>query len=195
VTITAANLIDDMAAGTPAILMQGGRVGSWYTYNDGTGSQIPSTTTPCVPAGLGGGYCGSSNAQHTQGSGFTTWGAGLGFDFDNTGSGTRHAYDVSGLTGIAFQATGPTTLRFMVTEMATTPTAQGGSCTTNCSDAHGVAISLGSGWAQHVIPFSSLTQVGWWTPASFAPSTALSVQFQVAQGQSFDFSITDIGFY
>jgi hypothetical protein len=186
-----------MAGGTPSILMQGGRVGTWYTYNDGsaTGTQTPAMSTACDPVVIAGGYCGFTRAQNTFGSGFTTWGAGIGFDLDNTGVGSRKPYNASAFTGIAFLAHGSNQVRFNVTESATIPTAQGGTCTTNCSDAHGTEISLTAAWVQYVVPFSTLAQVGWGTKAAFDPATILSVQFQVVQNTSFDFYIGDIGFY
>jgi hypothetical protein len=197
VTILPANLIDDMAAGTAAILTQGGRIGAWYTYNDGTaaGVQTPAAHAKCTPELIPGGYCGSTRAQHTSGSGFAQWGAGIAFDLNGAVMGSPMPYDVSAFTGIVFSARGTPTVRFMVTEMATIPVAQGGSCTSKCSDSYGTSVALGSAWAQYAIPFSSLKQIGWGTQVAFQPKTVLSVLFQVAQYESFDLWITDIGFY
>jgi hypothetical protein len=196
-TILPTNLIDDMAAGTASILPHGGRIGSWYTYDDGTAGavQTPAAFATCTPALIPGGYCGSTHAQHTSGSGFTTWGAGIGFDFNGKVIGSPMPYDVSAFTGIVFSARGTPAVRFMVTAPATIPVAQGGSCTTKCSDSFGTSIALSSAWEQYAIPFSSLKQIGWGTKVAFDLTTALSVLFQVAQNQSFDFWITDVGFY
>jgi hypothetical protein len=62
-------LIDNMADGDGAILQQDGRSGGWFTFNDGSGSQQPADAAAL--AITPGWIC-------TSGSGFTTWGAGLG---------------------------------------------------------------------------------------------------------------------
>jgi hypothetical protein len=160
------------------------------------GLQTPAMSAACVPVPISGGFCGEQHAQQTSGSGFTTWGAGIGFDLDNPGAGGRKPYNAGAFTGIVFYAQGtPGSVRFNVTETATVPSAQGGTCASNCSDSHGTYVALGASWAQFAIPFSSLAQEGWGTKVAFDASTILSVQFQVAQNTSFDIWITDIGFY
>ena len=196
VVIAPANLIDDMEAGSSNILQRGGRVGAWYTYNDGTvgATQTPMAGGPFLPQAIPGGRDGSTEAAHTAGMGFTTWGGGMGFDLHNDGI-VKQAYSVAGLTGIAFWAKGsPTTIRFKVLLLGTVPVAETGECTKVCGDSHGAILSLTAEWQQFVIPFSSLKQQNWGTPAPWDPATVLSMQFQAGIG-SLDFWVDDIGLY
>ena len=71
-------LIDNMEDGDTWIRQWGGRYGMWYSFNDGTsgGSQIPSGDFEMTD----GGYSSSNYSAGSSGSGFTDWGAGIGFD-------------------------------------------------------------------------------------------------------------------
>jgi Carbohydrate binding domain (family 11) len=197
VNILAANMIDDMEHGTGSILTQGGRIGAWFTFNDGTaaGTQTPLAGSAFLPTVIPGGRGTSAHAAETHGSGFTVWGSGMGFDLNNSGT-AKHAYSVAGFTGLAFWAHGtPASIRVNVLTTETTPTASGGTCTLTCSDNYGATLDLGSGWVQYVVPFTSLMQQGWGTPVAFDPTAVLSVQFQVTQNNTFDVWIDDIGLY
>lgn len=109
-------LIDDMEDGRQAIPKTEGRSGAWFSFNDKTGSQEPAmgislfNLLPTDPPRTGSNY----NVR-TSGSGFTEWGAGVGFDFATT-----DPYDASRYFGIAFWArVAPgmsTNLRFNVTD-------------------------------------------------------------------------------
>lgn len=196
VVIAPANLIDDMEAGSSNILQQGGRVGAWYTYNDGTAgaTQTPMAGGPFLPDAIPGGRDGSTEAAHTSGMGFTAWGSGMGFDLHNDGT-VKQAYSVAGLTGIAFWAKGsPSTIRFKALLLGTVPVVEGGECTKVCGDSHGAILSLTAEWQQFVIPFSTLKQQNWGTPAPWDPASVLSIQFQAGIG-SLDFWVDDIGLY
>src|SRR5690606_22911079 len=61
-------LIDDLEDGDAQILAQGDRVGAWFTYNDGSGSQSPATGAPNFSPGAPGRE--SSYAARTNGGGF-----------------------------------------------------------------------------------------------------------------------------
>lgn len=193
VTVSAANMIDDLEDGDGSITSQGGRVGAWYTYNDQTagGTQTPAMGDTFVPSD--GGYMGGKCA-HTSGSGFTTWGAGFGFDLNNDGT-SKKTYSVGSFTGVAFYAKG-TPFRLKVLTSATVPSTDGGSCTgMKCGDNFGTAITATADYQEFVVPFSSLTQEGWGTAATFDPATVIGIQFQVGKGVTFDISIDDVGFY
>lgn len=93
--------IEDMEDGNQAIIPSAGRSGSWFFFNDETGTQTPSSTQlfpmePVLPP-----RGSSQRAVHTSGSGFVTWGAGVGFEFASTAP-----YDASAYAGIAFWARG-----------------------------------------------------------------------------------------
>jgi Carbohydrate binding domain (family 11) len=197
VVILAANLIDDMEEGSGGIIKQGGRAGSWFTYDDGSdgGVQTPPAGGSCLPSLIpDGGRCGSLHAMHTFGSGFPVYGAGLGFDL-NHASTTRMPYSVSAFTGIAFWALGPQVVEVQIVEQATAATSQGGTCASNCGDHFAKTVDPTSGWQQFQVPFSALSQQGWGTAATWDPTTVLGVQFAVNPAPSFDFWIDDIGFY
>jgi hypothetical protein len=199
VTVTATDLIDDMEEGSGSIIKQGGRAGSWFTFNDGTagGVEAPDAGGPCLPVAITGGRCGSAHAMHVDGSGYTNYGIGLGFDLNHP-SGTRMPYDVTGHTGLAFWARGPQLVQVQVLEQATTPKDQGGTCdttTSTCADHYFVSVNLSATWEQVVVPFASLKQQGWGTAVAWDPTTVLAVQFAVNPAPTFDFWIDDIGFY
>ena len=196
VTIAPGDMIDDMEAASSNILQQGGRVGAWYTYNDGTAgaTQTPMSGGTFLPDIIPGGRNGSTEAAHTSGMGFTAWGSGMGFDLHNTGS-VKQAYSVAGFTGIAFWAKGsPSTIRFKALLLSTVAVAEGGACMDVCGDSHGAILSLTSEWQQFVVPFSSLKQQNWGTPAVWEPTSVLSIQFQAGIG-ALDFWVDDIGLY
>jgi hypothetical protein len=188
-------LIDDMDQTPPtgSIYSKSGRVGAWYTYNDETagGQQSPEMGATFLPDA--GGRNGT-NSAHTAGSGFTNWGAGMGFDLNNNGT-TKLPWDASMFTGFAFWAKG-TAFRVKVLVPATVPTAEGGSCSAGtCGDNHGKAIEAATDWHQVVVPFSSLTQEGWGATAAFTANQVIGIQFQTAKSTTFDVWIDDIGFY
>jgi len=186
-----------MEDGDGSIIMQNGRIGAWFTYNDMSagGAQVPPMGAAFVPTMIPGGNGMSLLAAHTNGSGFSNWGAGMGFDLNNDGVNPKKTYNVSAFAGITFWAKGSPMIRFKVLVAATVPPAQGGTCMSNCGDSHGMNIGLSQSWTQYTVPFSSLAQEGWGTAAVFNTSTVLSVQFSVGPNAAFDFWIDDISFY
>lgn len=192
VTVEPGNLIDDAEAGTGAILQLGGRQGDWFAYNDGSGVQNPAEGASFNPTA--GGISGSSLAIMTFGSGFSDWGAGIGFDLNSFG-GARETYDVSAFTGIAFWAKGTTNLRVAVVDAATIPIADGGTCAANCSDTHGRSIALTQSWEQYTVSFAEVTQSGWGTQVTFDETNVLGLQLDIEPGVDFEIWIDQIGFY
>jgi hypothetical protein len=191
--ITPENMVDDLEDNDGSIINQGGRVGAWYTYHDATagGMQTPEMGATFEPQDCG---HASVKCAHTTGSGFKDYGAGFGFDFNNSGS-AKGIYDVGSFTGIAFWAKG-TPFRLKVLTAATVPATEGGTCSTaKCSDNFGTAVAATADYQQFVVPFSSLTQEGWGDKVSFDPKTVIGVQFQVKAGVTFDISIDDVGLY
>ena len=190
------DMIDDLELGTGSIIAKNNRVGAWYTYNDKTtgGTQTPTAGTTFA-VDMTGGVNGSKCAR-TQGMGFTNWGAGMGFDLNNTGTAKGVYMGAGAYQGIAFQSKG-SKFRIKVLIPATTPTAEGGTCSaaTGCGDNHGKVIDATTAWTAQTVPFSALTQEGWGTAAMFTNGAIIGIQFQVAKGETFDFSIDNIGFY
>ena len=73
-------MIDDMEDGDGFICKSNGRNGHWYTFSDET---INAELTPpgdFDPTMIPGGRGSSLYAAHFAGSGFTEWGAVMGFD-------------------------------------------------------------------------------------------------------------------
>jgi len=197
-------LIDDLEDGDGTISAVGARVGYWYTYNDGTGVQMPA------PKSMFKGVAPGSTASPlfaavTSGPAFTTYGAGMGFDFNNNGKSCP--YDASAYSGIKFWAkanTGNMTgmaLTAMIKIPATTPTtSDGGTCAAMCEDHYALkpAPVLTTTWTQYTITFATAAtfgQNGFGTAATFDKSKILAMQFQVAKDVKFDFSVDDITFF
>jgi hypothetical protein len=200
-------VIDDLEDGDEGIAENGARVGSWYSFNDGTagGTQSPAEADDFKPAGVEG-ACGMFAAR-TSGKGFKEWGAGIGLDLNAPPPATvggpeiKKAYDASAYTGIAFEAKGNVGISVGVAEIATLPMADGGSCTPStvegmeCEDNHSKTIALGSDWKTYKIDFSTLKQEGFGKAVPFDAKTITGIQFSVAQNLEFDFSVDNVRFY
>jgi len=209
-------LLDDLEDGDGAIEEVAGRIGAWFVYNDGTASnQIPDPEKDFV-AGEGGAN-GSMYAAVTKGSGYKEWGAGMGFDINNTGEGgpsgegEKKPWDASKYAGIRFLAKGnniPLRVGLLVSEAV--DKAEGGGCTPpappttppadgeeppGCGDSHGKSITLTGDWKEYKIAFEGLKQAGWGIKATFDAKTITSVMFDVAENVEFDVAIDELGFY
>ena len=200
--VTPKSVIDDFEDGDGGIIESDGRIGYWYTYNDETegGTQTPASGANFEPI-KGDAASGSYFAQ-TTGSGFTEWGAGFGFDFNNPGDErSRGVYDVSSYEGVTFMAKGNISIRVVLPTMAVIPQSQDGNCDegdgseTLCDDAHGKDIPLSSEWKRYTIAFDEVAQQGWGTSSSWDPSSVVGFQIQMAEGMDFDVAIDDLAFY
>lgn len=196
-------LIDDMEANTGSILASKGRVGAWYVYNDATSTAKQNPGVPFLPEAITPPRGTSGFAARTSGKGFDTWGAGMGFNFNDPGDGAggskKSLYDASAYKGLTFYAKAePSTavsVRVNLSSKDTDPA--GGVCTpaAKCNDDFGKSITLTNDWKQYTIMFSDLTQQGFGTAVkSFDPSKVYAVHFQVAKSATFDFWIDDIAF-
>ncbi len=200
VVIEPENLIDDLDDGDGSINETGGRIGAWYVYNDetATGQQTPDPTKDFAPAA--GGPNDAGFMAQTTGSGFTEWGAGMGFDLNNPGE-AKGIWDASAFKGVAFVARGDVAIRAAIVVEAVVPVEAGGKCVPGtaegeeCDDAHGRSIVLTNEWRQYKVPFDQITQDGWGQPAPFDAATVTGVQFQIPAGATFDVAIDEIGFY
>jgi hypothetical protein len=195
-------LIDDMEDGDHIIRPIGARTGYWFTYNDGTATQKPAGAMFTQMAGVGS-TAASTKFAETSGPAFTTWGAGIGFDFNNSSS-KSCTYDASAYSGIKFWAKGNVSIRATVKIPGTTAKkangADAGICasTTTCDDHYGLTIALTSAWKEVTLDFAGATfmQEGWGVPkVAFDSKNIIAMQFQVAKALPFDFSIDDVTFY
>jgi hypothetical protein len=207
--IDAASLIDDCERNSATIIPQGGRSGYWFTFNDATpgGVQTPPAGPPFLPQAIPGMPCGDMHGMHTFGSGYTNFGAGIGFDLNHPSGMVRMVYDAHDFHGIVFFALGPEgpdggesqSVQVQFLEAATTPTG-GGKCdpTTETCQAHWAATVpiTGTGWNWYTVDWmKDINQPAWGTPAAWDPSTLLAIQFQVNPAKTFDFWVDNIAFY
>jgi hypothetical protein len=186
-------LIDNMEADTGQILMQQGRSGAWFTYNDATAGavQSPMPGGACLPDLIPGGTACDRLAAHTFGGGFSTWGAGMGFLLRDT-----KPYDASMYKGIKFSARGASTfVRVNIPTSATEAVAYGGTCVQQCEDHFGMDITPTSAWQGFTIPFADLGQLGWGAPARFDPKAVIAVEFLISPTPKFDVWIDVVSFY
>ena len=198
-SVGSASLVDDMEDGDGSIPETDGRVGAWYSYNDGTGMQTPADGTDMTMTAIQPARGSSAFAASSNGSGFTDWGAGFGFDLKNEGV-TRLTYDASRFTGLSFWAkAGPgstTQMRFTIADEDTSP--DGGICQAalmECDDHFGQNVALTEEWQNFTYRFSDLKQDGFGKPfPAFKPDKIYGLQFEAGTSVAFDFWIDDIAF-
>jgi hypothetical protein len=137
--------------------------------------------------------------QHTAGMGFTSWGAGIGFDLNNP-NGTyqnKLEYDGSGYSGIKFWARAdvPGTVQLQVVDNDTY--AYGGVCpmTMACGN-FGAPITLTKQWTLNKILYTDLKQASYGMQfMSFNPKQIISIQWQMPSNVTFDYWIGEIAFF
>jgi hypothetical protein len=202
-------LIDDMEQNTGSIDGNAPNlVGAWYTYNDGTaaGSETPPAGAPFADAAIKSGdnplAPGSLFIAEMKGSGFTTWGAGMGFDLHNPGgdAGVAQAYDATKYKAFVFYAkvgTGTASVRFNVHTMNTDAAGTSGCTgtgTSQCNDDFGENMTFTQSWASYTVNFTDLNQQGFGKKATWDPNELLSIHFQVGKGTTFDIMLDNIYF-
>lgn len=204
-------LIDDINSETMPgwIPIRDGRVGTWFTYSDGTAGGVapPAGSAPALIVGAIVGWNGNPNnlAAHVSGNGLAVY-AGMGFDL-NAYNLVASTYDASAYRGFVFWGriggdSGSTSVRFAVPDKNTS--AAGGVCTaaseggaSGCSDYFAETIALTPTWKQFVVYYSDLTQSGFGLPKGLTGLDATEIyscQFQLSPGAPFDVWIDDIYF-
>ena len=206
-------LLDDIEDGDGAIEEIDGRYGSWFSYNDDAAnkSQVPSPDSDFV--GTEGGANGSMFAAASKGEGYKVWGAGFGFDLNNTGEGgplgegEKKAWDASKYTGLRLMAKGNVPLRVGILVSEAVEVDAGGGCTPppppaegeeeapGCGDSFGKTLSLTGEWKEYRLDFTSLKQDGWGIKATWDAKTVTSVMFDVEADQKFDVAVDDLSFF
>ncbi len=172
------DLIDGFEDEDLTLEQTSGRGGVWYLFDDqtvGTAGPTPLVCSPLTgaPAALG------LFAMHITATGFTGFGSGLGVDF----RAGKKVYDASKFTGVRFWAkvgVGKNTKHRVQIADATTDAA-GGKCNAaasapngeKCDDHFGFNATLTTSWAQYVVRFDQLAQIGWGNPAPAITKTAL----------------------
>ncbi|HEX5659685.1 MAG TPA: hypothetical protein VFX59_20960 [Polyangiales bacterium] len=161
--------------------------GYTFAFSDHTAGVLdPVDGTHIVPSNVG--AAGTARSAHVSGRGFTDFGAGL-ILWPNT---EQCAFDASLQRGIKFWVKGTGTL---IISAATTQTLDPSFCGTSCNDFHNETFTLTSTFTSYSLPFTSLTQTGWGTPASFDPTKLLYFQFAFGPNVSFDLYVDEISFY
>lgn len=194
----AAGVIDNMEDGDNAIGLMPPFVGYWYVYNDGTGTQTPAKDEPPGSSpfyGTAGGATTPMFAACSKGSGFTMWGAGIGFNLQDI-AGKACAIDASTVTGIRFQAKGTGSVRLQIASAPTATAANGGTCVaaTGCDYHSNAPITLTPSWSAVSIPWTMMMP----GVAALDATKMLAIQFQAFGDGSipaFDFCVDDIEFY
>jgi len=190
------SLIDDFEDGDGQLIAIAGRNGSWFTFNDGTGIQTPAPDSPVLAEVVD---ASANYVLHTTGRDFApagplpdgsfAFGAGVAVSPRLDPKSTLAlAYDASGYTGIRFDATvsfpadTPIRLSFLVATSATTPVAEGGTCTVGCSDDFGFfgALPISPFSLSRALSWDQLTQQGFGTPVAFDPKTITYIKFILA---------------
>jgi hypothetical protein len=199
------DMISTFEDGTGNVQQVAGRGGGFYMYNDMTGMQMPPPGM--LPPARMESRCGGMFALCMKGTGFTTWGAGMGTDLGMTstdGMMTKTTYDASMYTGISFWAKAnmgsALAVRVSLKDANTAP--EGGNCDATmpsgaeaCNDDWGKNITLTTSWAPYTVLYSELRQSMWGkTFPSFNAAAVYAVQFQVNKGLDFDICIDDLAF-
>ena len=175
-TVVPADVVSDFESGKADVLAVGGRGGSWFLFNDGTGMQTPVKTPNVTLVAEAGGACGSMFGFHSTGMGFTVFGAGFGADFAPKAAGATVStvYDASAYTGVALfaKSAASISLRVSVSDAGTAP--EGMVCVdttdkTNkmrCGDYFGSDVTIGTDWQDYVSPFAMMKQRGFGLPVA-----------------------------
>jgi hypothetical protein len=190
-------MIDDMEDGDGFICESKTRHGHWYTFSDGTSTDLtpPGDFDPTlIPGGRGT----SRYAARLAGSGFTEWGAGMGFNL-NLKDLSRQPYDATTVDGIKFwmKSTAPVLVAFPTPQ--TDQPSIGGQCEDtptqrNCGNPFAFQITApGSGWVEYQVPFAALAQPG--GNVTWDPRNLFGIEFHLPSGPAFDVWVDDLRFY
>jgi hypothetical protein len=192
IVIVADDVIDDFEDQNIVIGSAGARIGNWYPYGDGTGAvnmaitTLPGTRGPASAFGL-----------HTDGSGFTSWGSGVGADLKNSGGAqaTKEPYDASAYAGVTFWARAETAAAVTLVLPNKDTDAAGDTCVV-CDHHYLRALTLTTTWQRYTVLFSelSLEPGGDPVPTAFAADGVVSVQFRFNPGSVYDVWIDDVAF-
>ncbi len=199
------DVIDTFEDGNNNLPTNEGRKGTWYQFHDSAGTNQAFGVEP-IPGTRG---AASQNALHTSGSGYVSWGAGIGVDLNTNGS-MKNPYDASAYVGVTFWARTATTapsgkaIKVLfpdgnsvydvaggLTACQDIPTV--GATNNNCEKHLGVPISLTTAWQKYTVHFADVVSDGGYT-TTLATAQMVSIQFLTATSATFDFWIDDLVF-
>ena len=203
------DLISAFEDGLGNVTQGAGRGGGFYMFNDMTAGAMQMPPPGMLPPARMVSRCpGSSYALCMSGSGFMTWGAGMGTDLAPTsggmGMGMKQTYDASMYKGIQFWAksvgSAGLAVRVSLKDKNTAP--EGGVCDKAmssgpeaCNDDWGKNLNLTNTWQPYTILYSEMKQAAWGKVFPMFDSKAVyALQFQVNKGITFDMCIDDVAF-
>jgi hypothetical protein len=195
IDIVAGDMIDDLEDLNFTITAVSGRTGGWYPFNDSTATGMRTFENAIIPEQRG---ADSLGAIRTTGSGFTTWGSGIGFDLNAPG-GTKNVYDATGTVGVTFWARSVTAMNLTVAFPDVNTTGQLPVELKRCTscDHHWLtSVAVGTDWKRFTILYADLVLEGGTvpTPTELAIDQLVSVQWRVITGATYDYWIDDVAF-
>jgi hypothetical protein len=161
--------------------------GSWFVFNDGTpgGVMTPPTTGDFTTAVING-------ALHTKGTGFKTWGGGVGMNF--VGAAMLTPVDATKYRGITFKASGEGWVHVGLATVITLPEFE--ICKPpSCYDHYMVDVKLSKEPKVYEFTWKQLRQVGFGSPrGKLDPKTVVGLNFTSKGATTWDFTLDDVGF-
>jgi len=190
-------LIDDLQDGDGQINAQlvaltSAGAGYWFTFSDGC-STVPAVASAATPIAITDGPSGGSDeVMQVTGSGCTTFGAGVAFNFLNNGTGAKLPYSIpTSITGVRFDirmapGTSISSVRFGVADATTTAD----------SGNYGTDLVATSSWQTVTVYFSWMTQPSWAATAAFDMAQVYGLQWQVNDktGASLGLQVDNVSF-
>jgi hypothetical protein len=195
IDIVAGDMIDDLEDLNFTVPAVSGRTGGWYPFNDSTATGMRTFENAIIPGQRG---ADSLGAIRTTGSGFTTWGSGIGFDLNAPG-GTKNVYDATGTVGVTFWARSATAMNLTVAFPDVNTTGQLPpeiKLCTSCDHHWLTSVAVGTDWKRFTILYADLVLEGGTvpTPTELAIDQLVSVQWRVITGATYDYWIDDVAF-
>ena len=202
-------LIDDFDDGDNLSLANDGRLGSWWTVNDGTGTQVPSAVIggTCNPVdSLNHKFQPTNGQACSSGDGFTGWGAQILLNLIDGHNGCISCpYVVTVFQGVRFKIGGvtSTTMHFEVGTAETATPDFGGTCAagTACWNDFGKEIPLSSTMQVVSVRFDELAQnPTWGLRVNWDPRHAMYLRWTMPGGTTaaplqFNFCLDDVEFF
>jgi hypothetical protein len=186
-----APLIEDFEQDDSWVLAADGRKGSWITYDDGTGKQVPPSRSALFPSRIPGGRAASKRGLHVSGSRFSQWGVTFGTELADAA-----CYDASAYAGIEFWAKGPGQIRVGLQMIDVQDVKYGGLCQTDCYDTHRKIVDLSPTFRKYVVRWEDLRQLyAARVPVAFDPRRVRFLEFGIApESTPFDVWLDDVAF-
>jgi hypothetical protein len=169
--------------------------GHWYLFNDqtlgGVETPYPFTTTALdVPNAA---LASSTQAAHAMGTGFTSWGCGMGFSISSTS--TAGKLNASAYTGVTFWTHVGAGAATHITVSTFDTRAETG-CV-KCNDQPVTSFDATTSWQKIRLPFNQFRQLGFGDPqfGVYDPKGFGGLQFYVPGNNKLDLWIDDVALY